>query len=485
MNVLQAASLSLAGRAAAPGLEWEQGALSFGELHQRARRTTSELRARGLGRGDRLGLFLANRPEVIDLYLGTLAIGAVVVPINVLYRDRELSHIVADAEPAAIVSEGPLPTRTAVPLWQLDELAAQAARQTPDPWDEPPEAGDPAAIIYTSGTTGTSKGAVLTHGNFVANASALTSAWQITSSDRLLLALPLFHVHGLGNGVHTWLMSGARLRLLDRFDHRTAARDFLDFAPTVFFGVPTMYARMVEWEAEVAARIGRAARLFVSGSAPLRPDVFDTVRRRFGHEILERYGMTETLMTLSNPCAGERRPGTVGFPLPGVAVRLLDDEGRPVPPGTLGEIHVKGPSVFAGYWRRPEATEAAFTDGYFRTGDLAERSADGYYRLRARRSDVIISGGFNVYPREIEEVLLGLPTIREVAVVGEPDAHRGEVPVAYVVPAAPSSFDPAALERVCVDQLASFKRPRAFVAVESLPRNALGKVQAHLLRRSG
>jgi malonyl-CoA/methylmalonyl-CoA synthetase len=486
MNVLQAAALSLAGRAGDAGLEWAGQTLAFGELHERARRTTSELRARGLGRGDRVALFLANRPEMIDLYLGALALGAVVVPINVLYRDRELSHILADAEPQAIVADGALPGGTTVPLWAVDELASGAARQPPDPWETPLVAADPAAIIYTSGTTGAAKGAVLTHGNFVANASALVSAWQITGSDRLLLALPLFHVHGLANGVHTWLMSGARLRLLPRFDHRTAARDFLDFEPTVFFGVPTMFVRMLEWDDDVAARIGRTARLLVSGSAPLPVDVFEAVRARFGHAILERYGMTETLMTLSNPYAGERRPGTVGFPLPGVSARLLDGEGGPVPQGALGEIHVKGPAVFAGYWRRPEATSAAFTEeGDFRTGDLAERSADGYYRLRARRSEVIISGGFNIYPREIEEVLLTVPSVREAAVVGEADPRRGEVPVAFVVPANPSSpFDPRPLEEACASQLASFKVPRAFVAVTSLPRNALGKVQAHRLRRT-
>jgi malonyl-CoA/methylmalonyl-CoA synthetase len=337
----------------------------------------------------------------------------------------------------------------------------------------------PAAIIYTSGTTGTSKGALLSHNNFASNAVNLTASWQITASDRLLLALPLFHVHGLGNGVHCWLVSGCRVELRERFVWQTAAETFLRFRPTLFFGVPTMYSRLVNVDSEKAREIGRFMRLFVSGSAPLPASLLEEFRGLYGHTILERYGMSETLMNLSNPYTGERRPGTVGFALPGVSVRLLDEQGHPVGEGETGEVYLRGPNIFQGYWRREEATAAAFVNGYFRTGDLATRSPDGYYTLCGRRSDLIISGGFNIYPREIEEFLLEQPEVAEAAVVGVPDAVRGEAPVAFIVAA--GDFDAASLEARCRENLASFKAPRRFVAVEQLPRNALGKVQKHLL----
>ena len=308
---------------------------------------------------------------------------------------------------------------------------------------------------------------MLTHNNFAANAVNLLAAWQITDRDRFLLPLPLFHIHALGNGLHCWLLSGCRMRLLERFDHRTATRELLDFRPTLFFGVPTVYVRLLDTPVDAAREIGGAMRLFVSGSAPLPPQLFEQFRALFGHTILERYGMTETFMTIGNPYVGERRPGTVGFPLPGVSARIVD-----------GELFVKGPTVFAGYWGKPEATAAAFVDGWFRTGDLAERSDDGYVTLRGRKSDLIISGGFNIYPREIEEFLLEQPEVDEAAVVGVPDAVRGELPVAFIV----GDVDADELARRCREQLASFKVPRRFVRVEALPRTPLGKVQKHLLR---
>jgi malonyl-CoA/methylmalonyl-CoA synthetase len=341
------------------------------------------------------------------------------------------------------------------------------------PADRPavPLDGDtPAGIIYTSGTTGASKGAVLTHNNFAANAITLLACWQITAADRFLLALPLFHVHALGNGLHCWLASGCRMRLLERFEHSKAAATFLDFRPTLFFGVPTIYVRLLEIPADTARVIGAAMRLFVSGSAPLPAQVMEEFRTRFGHTILERYGMSESLMNTGNPYIGERRPGSVGLPLPGVSVRLVE-----------GEIQLKGPNLFAGYWRRDEATRAAFVDGWFRTGDLAECSADGYYTLSGRKSDLIISGGFNIYPREIEEFLQEQEEVAEAAVVGVSDSVRGEVPVAYIV--CHRAIDSAELSARCRDKLASFKVPRAFKIVDSLPRNAMGKVQKHLLER--
>jgi malonyl-CoA/methylmalonyl-CoA synthetase len=305
------------------------------------------------------------------------------------------------------------------------------------------------------------------------------TCWRITSADRYLAALPLFHVHGLGNGVCSWLVSGCVMRLVERFDATRAPEWFEEFEPTLFFGVPTIYVRLLELPTDVARRIGGRMRLFVSGSAPLPAHVFDAFHERFGHRILERYGMSETLMNISNPLMGERRAGTVGSPLPGVSMRIVDAAGAEVPSGEPGEVQVQGPNVFAGYWKRPEATRAAFDGDWFRTGDIGVRSDDGYVTLRGRMTDLIISGGFNIYPREVEDVLLEDPGVREAVVVGVPDELRGEVPIAYVVADAALDLD-AVRERLGA-QVASFKMPRAFVRVESLPRTALGKVQKHLL----
>jgi malonyl-CoA/methylmalonyl-CoA synthetase len=272
------------------------------------------------------------------------------------------------------------------------------------------------------------------------------------------------------------------MRLLERFEHQNAAIEFLDFRPTLFFGVPTIYVRLLGLSADTAREIGRFMRLFVSGSAPLPAQVLEEFRDLFGHTILERYGMSETIMNISNPYEGERRAGTVGLPLPGVSVRLLNHELKLVGEGETGEVYLRGPNVFAGYWKREDATRDAFVDGYFKTGDLATRSADGYYTLSGRKSDLIISGGFNIYPREIEEFLQEQEEISEAAVVGHPDRMRGEVPVAYVVMTA--IVDTAVLEARCREKLASFKIPREFITVEKLPRNAMGKVQKNLLPKS-
>ena len=449
MNLLHLFDLSLIARRDEIALEWSGAEFTFGDIERRSNRVAHALRARGLGKGDRLCVYLGNRIELIDIYLACVKLGVIFVPINILYRDREIAHITNDAEPRWMITEAELS--------QLESNDDDRAIEVLD--------GDtPAAIIYTSGTTGASKGAVLTHNNFAANAVNLSTMWQITDRDRFLLALPLFHIHALGNGLHCWLATGCRMRLLERFDHRTALQEFHDFRPTLFFGVPAIYVRLLDMPPDAAREISARMRLFVSGSAPLAVQVFERFRELFHHAILERYGMTETFMTMSNPYVGERRAGTVGFPLPGISVRIDD-----------GELLVRGPNVFAGYWRRPDP----FVDGWFHTGDLATRSDDGYYTLLGRKSDLIISGGFNIYPREIEELLLEQPGVAEAAVVGVPDDVRGEVPIAFIVA---TNFDPAALDHCCRDQLASFKVPRRFVQVESIPRTALGKVQKHLLR---
>ncbi len=415
------------------------------------------LLAHGFTKGDRLCVHLANCVEMIDLYLACVKTGVMFVPVNILYRDREISHILNDAEPKAFIDSANLKDWT--------QLAAGMPSNRPH---ADLDGDTPAGIIYTSGTTGASKGAVLSHNNFASNALNLVTCWQISGADRFLLALPMFHVHALGNGVHCWLISGCEMRLLERFEHQTAAKEFLDFRPTLFFGVPTIYVRLLDLDQETAREIGKSMRLFVSGSAPLPAQTLEEFRARYGHTILERYGMSETLMNISNPYAGERRPGSVGLPLPGVSVRI-DPE--------TGEIYLRGPNVFQGYWRREEATAAAFVNGYFRTGDIATRSGDGYYTLSGRRSDLIISGGFNIYPREIEEFLLEQPGVEEAAVAAKADRVRGELPVAYFV----GDADPAVLEATCQEKLASFKVPRAFHKIDRLPRNAMGKIQKHLL----
>jgi len=451
VNLLHLFDLSLIARGDDIALEWDGAEYTFADVERRSNRVAHALRARGFVKGDRLCVYLGNRIELIDIYLACVKLGVIFVPINILYRDREIAHITSDAEPRMTITEAELP---------------QFVSDRDDRLIEDLDGDTPAAIIYTSGTTGASKGAVLTHNNFAANTVNLLTMWQITDRDRFLLALPLFHIHALGNGLHCWLASGCRMRLLERFDHRTAIDEFRDFRPSLFFGIPTIYVRLLDTQADAAQEIGQRMRLFVSGSAPLPVHVFERFRELFNHTILERYGMTETFMTMSNPYTGERRAGTVGFPLPGISVRIDD-----------GELFVRGPNVFAGYWRRPDP----FENGWFRTGDLASRSDDGYYTLLGRKFDLIISGGFNIYPREIEELLLEQPGVTEAAVIGVADPLRGEVPAAFVVA---TDFDAGALERSCREQLASFKTPRRFVQVESIPRTALGKVQKHLLPRT-
>jgi len=465
----------------------ETHTFTFGDLESRSNQLAQTLCDRGIRRGDRLAFLLANRVEIIDLYIACVKLGVMMVPINVLYQPREIAHIVGDAAPIAVVTtpERMSDLPVGVPAWNVDELSADATQRSavtarPDVVRETVcDADTPMALVYTSGTTGASKGAILTHGNFAANGLVLNAAWGMRSDDRLLTTLPLFHVHGLGNAVHCWLLSGCHMKLVARFDASKSAKWFTTYRPTVFFGVPTMYVRLLDLEADIARDIGAHARLFVSGSAPLPAHVLEMFRDRFGHVILERYGMTETLMNVSNPYFGERRAGTIGRPLPLTAVRIVDEQGTDVADGTSGELWVRGPNVCAGYWRRPEANVTAFTDGWFRTGDIGVRASDGYITLEGRRSELIISGGFNIYPREIEEILMEQPGIREASVVGAPDHARGEVPVAYVVSDSP--IDVTGLTALLRSQLASFKVPRAFVRLDALPRTALGKVQKHLL----
>jgi malonyl-CoA/methylmalonyl-CoA synthetase len=451
------------------------GRLTREELDRASRRVAGRFHRAGLAPGDRVLCSAGTSMELVVAYLAALRLGLVVVPANTAYLEREIAHVVGDAEPRAAIVDDPGRGEWARKAAGGDLLVVGPEADLPD--GEPPELdlagrGDPALLCYTSGTTGAPKGAVLRHGNLLASAEALRLAWRWTEDDLLLLALPLFHIHGLGVGLHGTLLAGASAVLLPRFDVDPVLDAVRDHRATLFFGVPTMYARLAG-----SPRAGELAalRLLVSGSAALPPTVFERLAERAGQRVLERYGMTETIMNVSNPYDGERRPGTVGLPLPGVELRLAEPDG---------EVLLRGPNVFGGYWRNPDATAEAFdADGWFRTGDLGSLDERGYLRIEGRSKELIITGGYNVHPREVEELLLEHPRVAEVAVVGTPSEEWGEVVTAFVVPADPG--DPPGegeLLGFAAERLAPFKRPRLVRYVDALPRNALGKVLKHELR---
>jgi malonyl-CoA/methylmalonyl-CoA synthetase len=451
------------------------GWLTRDGLEEASRRVAGRLHRAGLAPGDRVLCSAATSMELVVAYLAALRLGLVVVPANTAYREREIAHVVGDAEPRGAIVDDPRRGEWARAAAGGDLLVVAPEVDLPD--GEAPELdvagrGDPALICYTSGTTGAPKGAVLRHGNLLASAEALRLAWRWVQDDRLVLALPLFHIHGLGVGLHGTLLTGASAVLLPRFDPDAVLDAARDHEATLFFGVPTMYARLAG-----SPRVGELAslRLLVSGSAALPPTVFERLAERAGQRPLERYGMTETVMNVSNPHDGERRPGTVGLPLPGVELRLAEGDG---------EVLLRGPNVFDGYWRNPEATAEAFdADGWFRTGDLGGLDERGYLRIEGRSKELIITGGYNVHPREVEELLLEHPGVAEVAVVGTPSEEWGEVVTAFVVATDPGDPpDEGELLAFAAEQLAPFKRPRLVRYVESLPRNALGKVLKHELR---
>ena len=459
------------------------GWVTRSELSDRSAEVAGRLFTAGMRRGDRVVLCAPAGVAMVAAHVACLRLGLIVVPLNAALRRREVTHITSDAAPrGAIVDDPQLRSWVAgaAPDAVLCTSQVDLPRGTAPSLDEI-AGGEPAVLGYTSGTTGTPKGAVLTHANLLAGAEALRRAWGWTPADRLVLALPLFHMHGLGVGLHGTLLAGASAVLLASFSPEGVADAVARHDATLFFGVPTMYHRLAGSD-----RVGGLAslRLCVSGSAPLPADLHRRFEELTGQRVLERYGMTETVMLVSNPLDGERRPGSVGFALPGVELRLVPPDGRATgadgAAGEPGEIWVRGPNVFAGYWRRPGA--GPDDDGWFRTGDVGRRDADGYLYLEGRSADVIISGGFNVYPREVEEQLADYPGVAELAVAGRPDEAWGEVVTAYVV-LSPGAEAPSAedLHAHAAQRLASYKWPRAVVALDAIPRNALGKVQRHLL----
>ncbi|GCE09823.1 acyl-CoA synthetase [Dictyobacter aurantiacus] len=484
---------------------FDQQRITYGDLASQIERFARALRGRGLQPGDRVALFFGNSPEFIIAYLGVQLAHGVVVLVNTQYRKVELSHILNDAAVRLCVTSE-VGAQEILPL-QIESLhtlilidgstsgsisladflngADSISQQRQGGTDAPvfPEANDPAVIGYTSGTTGRSKGALLRQRNLLTNSIAVTSAWHWTENDCLLLTLPLFHTHGLMVGVHGTLLTGASMVLRQKFDAADVLSNLQNnHAITMFFGVPTMYSRLLA-EVERQGIKPRQLRLFVSGSAPLSPQVFNAFEQTFGQRILERYGMTETIMNMTNPYDGERRAGTVGAPFPGQEARVVDVQTRrPLPATEIGEIEVRGPHVFTEYWQRPDATAEVFdADGWFKTGDLGWYSQDGYYTITGRARELIISGGYNIYPREIEDVLESHPDIAEAAVIGLPDADMGEQVVAVIVPRTDHHPQAPDIISFCRQQLASYKKPRQIIIVDSLPRNALGKVQKHVL----
>jgi len=473
-------------------LETETGrTFSYGDLARESARYANLLTGLGARRGDRVAVQVDKSPASLFLYLGCLRAGLVYLPLNTAYQRGELSYFLGDAGPRVVVCRPP-----AAELMQelcgdrshiftLDEddggtLGRAAAAAAHDFATEEMQPDDSAVIIYTSGTTGRSKGAVVTHRNLASNARVLVDFWKFGESDVLLHALPMFHVHGLFVANHCALLAGAKLLWHGKFDVKLVMRDLT--RTSVMMGVPTFYTRLLNEPAFTRALCNNV-RLFVSGSAPLRLETFKDFEARTGKTILERYGMSEAGMISSNPLAGERRGGTVGFPLPGISVRIADERDQPVENGVIGAIQVKGENVFAGYWRMPEKTREEFTaDGYFRTGDIGVFDRDGYLSIVGRAKDLIISGGYNVYPREIELVLDAIPGVAESAVIGVPHPDFGEAVTAVVVTQKDARLDPVAVIGALKNTLANYKVPKAVHFVDDLPRNAMGKVQKALLR---
>ncbi len=456
---------------------------TYGEIERDAARLAARLRTLGVSPGERVLVQTGKSVEALILYFACIRTGAAYLPLNVDYTEAELDYFVGDARPVLAVCEeqsAGLFARigksivTVRTLGQLfaglgDAQAAPAVRQ----------ADDVAAILYTSGTTGKPKGAMLTGANLVSNAEVLVDFWRFTPDDRLIHALPIFHVHGLFVAVHCAVFSGATMVFLPKFDSAVVVREMAN--ASVLMGVPTFYSRLLA-EPGFTREAAAGMRLFISGSAPLSADVHRAFEERCGHRVLERYGMTETGMLTSNPYEGTRRAGFVGPPLPGVELRIAEFEtGRVLQQGEVGIIEVRGPNIFEGYWQMPEKTAAEFRpDGYFITGDMGFIDTDGSVQLVGREKDLIISGGLNVYPAEVEAVLDDRPDVAESAVIGVPHPDFGEAVVAVIQPV--GTFDKEAMRVALRQQLAAFKLPKEIIALDELPRNTMGKIQKKLLR---
>lgn len=477
-------------------MEAEDGrSISYGEMLARSAQLAHALLQLGVEAGDRVAVQVEKSPEAIFLYLACLRAGAIFLPLNTAYTLTELDYFFRDAEPRLVVCDparvaeiGSLAQASGAAVATLGSkgegsLTDRASEEAVDFHDVARGPDDLAAILYTSGTTGRSKGAMLSHENLASNARVLVDLWRFTAADVLIHALPVFHTHGLFVATNVVLMAGASMLFETKFD---PAR-IVSLLPraTALMGVPTFYVRLLQQDG-LNRQAAKNIRLFISGSAPLLAETHRAWRERTGHAILERYGMTETNMNTSNPYDGERRAGTVGFPLPGVSLRVADpDGGETLARGEVGMIEVKGSNVFCGYWRMPEKTRAEFRDdGFFITGDLGLIDADGYVHIVGRGKDLIISGGYNIYPKEVESEIDALPGVAESAVIGVAHPDFGEGVTAVVVRAPGSTISPAEIVEAIAGRLARYKHPKRVVFVDELPRNTMGKVQKNLLREA-
>jgi malonyl-CoA/methylmalonyl-CoA synthetase len=476
-------------------------AYSWRDLDRASAMMANLLQSLKLPAASRVAVQVDKSVEAIVLYLATLRSGHVFLPLNTAYQSAEVAYFIENAEPAVVVCSPKnfswvstlafkAGTRHVFTLGddRTGTLLERAVHHSDQHLPVKRKASDLAAILYTSGTTGRSKGAMLSHGNLLSNAEVLKDYWGWQKGDVLIHALPIFHVHGLFVALHGALLNGSKMLWQSKFDPRQAIAWMSE--ATVFMGVPTLYTRMLAEPTLTQAATARM-RLFISGSAPLLIETFKDWQARTGHTILERYGMSETIMLTSNPYAAdarfggqtERRGSTVGFPLPGVSLRVQDDAGKNLPVGEVGGIQVKGPNVFSGYWRMPEKTAEEFTaDGFFKTGDVGQVDERGYVRIVGRSKDLIISGGYNVYPAEIEGFINDMPGVAESALVGVPHPDFGEVGVAVVVAKPGATLQPDAIVAALKASLANFKIPKKCYVVADLPRNTMGKVQKNLLR---
>ena len=501
MNLYEALRAAFPADLDSVAIETDDGLLySWSDIERASAMLANLLESLALPPASRIAVQVEKSVEAILLYLATLRAGHVFLPLNTAYQSGEIRYFIGNAEPAVVVCASKnfgCVSKIAFEagarhVFTLDEdrtgtLLQRAAHCSDRHAVVPRRADDLAAILYTSGTTGRSKGAMLSHANLLSNARVLKSYWGWRSAEQggdvLIHALPIFHVHGLFVALHGALINGSRMLWFARFDARAVVRRLPE--ATVFMGVPTLYVRMLA-EPGLDRAACRNMRLFIAGSAPLLIETFHAWQQRTGHTILERYGMSETAMLTSNPCdpaQGERVGGTVGFPLPGVDLRVCGDDGRRLGPGEIGAIEVRGPNVFKGYWRMPEKTREEFTaDGFFRTGDVGMVDTRGYVRIVGRSKDLIISGGYNVYPAEIEASINELPGVAESAVVGVPHPDFGEVGVAVVTTRPGATVQPEAVLATLRVGLANFKIPKRCFVVAELPRNAMGKVQKNLLR---
>ena len=468
--------------------------LPYSALDELTARLAGALRQLGLARGERLVMLIDKSPEAILLYLAVLRLGAILVPLNTAYTAREFRYFLNDAQPKVVILRPDLDPEqheaaqdTGARTATLDtcnggSLPKLAMATHPLDTVEPVNKDDIAAILYTSGTTGQPKGAMLTHGNLASNGLALHRIWGFRPGDVLLHPLPVFHVHGLFVAVHCAMLNGSPMLYLPKFDPALVT-DQLPQA-TVMMGVPTFYSRLLEHEA-----FNRSAceniRLFISGSAPLLRQTWEAFHRQTGHKILERYGMSEAGMIASNPLDGDRLPGTVGFPLPEIKVRVSDRNGKPLPRGETGVLEVKGPNLFAGYWGKPEMNTTEFrADGFFISGDLAVMNDNGRITIVGRDRDLVITGGFNVYPKEVEDCLNQLPGVKESAVIGVPHPDFGEALVALIAGEENTAPSEQTVITALKRNLAGFKVPRRIIRLDALPKNAMGKVQKNTLRET-